>query len=65
LQKLGVIDYCRGHISVLDREVLQALCCERYAVVKPENDRLLPYSHNNKSKAEDLKPLKASGHLVS
>jgi CRP-like cAMP-binding protein len=65
LQKLGVIDYCRGHISVLDREELEALSCECYAVVKQENDRLLPYSHNNKSKAENLKPLKSCGHFVS
>lgn len=65
LQKLGVIDYCRGHISVLDREELETLSCECYAVVKQENDRLLPYSHNNKSKAENLKPLKTCGHFVS
>ena len=65
LQKLGVIDYCRGHISVLEREELEALSCECYAVVKQENDRLLPYSHNNKSKAENLKPLKSCGHFVS
>ena len=65
LQKLGVIDYCRGHISVLEREELEALSCECYAVVKQENDRLLPYNHNNKSKAENLKPLKSCGHFVS
>jgi CRP-like cAMP-binding protein len=65
LQKLGVIDYCRGHINVLDRARLEALSCECYAVVKQENDRLLPYSQNNKTKAENLKPLKASDHLVS
>jgi len=67
LQKLGVIDYCRGHINVLDRQELETLSCECYAVVKQENDRLLPYgcSHNHKSKAENLKPLKASGYFVS
>ena len=65
LQKLGVIDYCRGHISVLEREELEALSCECYAVVKQENDRLLHYNHNNKSKAENLKPLKSCGHFVS
>ncbi len=42
LQKLGVIDYCRGHITVLDRSKLEALSCECYAVVKRESDRLLP-----------------------
>lgn len=43
LQKLGVIDYCRGHITVLDRQKLEALSCECYAVVKKETHRLLPY----------------------
>ncbi len=42
LQKRGVIEYHRGHISVLDRPQLEALCCECYAVVKKETDRLLP-----------------------
>ncbi|MFI5437713.1 Crp/Fnr family transcriptional regulator [Pseudomonas aeruginosa] len=42
LQKLGVIKYSRGHITVLDRPQLEALCCECYAVVKRETDRLLP-----------------------
>jgi CRP-like cAMP-binding protein len=42
LQKLGVIEYSRGQITVLDRPKLEALCCECYAVVKKETDRLLP-----------------------
>lgn len=41
LQKLGVIKYRRGQITVLDRKKLEALCCECYAVVKKESDRLL------------------------
>ena len=44
LQKLGVIEYSRGHITVLDRPHLERLCCECYAVVKKETDRLLPYT---------------------
>jgi CRP-like cAMP-binding protein len=40
LQKLGVIKYTRGHITVLDRPGLEQLCCECYAVVKKETDRL-------------------------
>lgn len=44
LQKLGVIEYCRGHITVLDRPKLEQLCCECYAVVKKETDRLLPFT---------------------
>ena len=42
LQKLGVITYRRGKITVLDRRRLEQLSCECYAVVKQEYDRLLP-----------------------
>jgi CRP-like cAMP-binding protein len=44
LQKLGVIEYSRGQITVLDRPKLEELCCECYAVVRKESDRLLPRS---------------------
>ncbi|HEK1690111.1 TPA: Crp/Fnr family transcriptional regulator [Pseudomonas putida] len=43
LQRLGVIEYNRGHIRVLDRVRLEQLSCECYAVVKKETERLLPY----------------------
>jgi CRP-like cAMP-binding protein len=43
LQKLGVIKYSRGRITVLDRPQLEQLSCECYSVVKKETDRLLPY----------------------
>jgi len=43
LQRQGVIEYHRGHITVLDRPKLEKLCCECYAVVKKESDRLLHY----------------------
>jgi CRP-like cAMP-binding protein len=42
LQKAGLINYARGHISVLDRPGLEQRSCECYAVVKKEYDRLLP-----------------------
>ena len=42
LQKVGLIRYARGHISVLDRAGLEQRTCECYAVVKKEYDRLLP-----------------------
>jgi CRP-like cAMP-binding protein len=42
LQKLGVITYSRGTITVLDRPRLESLSCECYSVVKKETDRLLP-----------------------
>jgi CRP-like cAMP-binding protein len=47
LQKAGVIRYSRGQITVLDRTKLEQLCCECYAVVKKETDRLLPYLASN------------------
>jgi len=40
LQTLGVIRYSRGHITVLDRPMLEQLCCECYSVVKQESDRI-------------------------
>jgi CRP-like cAMP-binding protein len=43
LQRLGVINYRRGRIEVLDRARLEALSCECYSVVKTESDRLLPF----------------------
>lgn len=44
LQKAGLIQYARGHITVLDRKGLEGRTCECYAVVKREYDRLLPAS---------------------
>jgi len=41
LQRAELIRYRRGHISVLDRPGLEQRCCECYAVVKAEYDRLL------------------------
>ena len=43
LQKLGLINYNRGRIVVLDRAALEVHACECYAVVKKEFDRLLPW----------------------
>ncbi len=43
LQRAGVIRYSRGDITVLDRGRLEQLCCECYAALKAETDRLLPY----------------------
>ncbi len=40
LQKLGVIQYSRGRITVLDRPKLEKLSCGCYAVVKQQTDRL-------------------------
>lgn len=43
LRDNGLIDYRRGHITVIDRPGLEKQCCECYAVVKNEFKRLLGY----------------------
>ena len=46
LQRLGVIEYSRGQITVLNRPKLEKLSCECYAVVRKETRRLLPHAGN-------------------
>jgi CRP-like cAMP-binding protein len=41
LQEAGVIHCRRGHLTILDRQGLEAAACECYGVVKNEFDRLL------------------------
>jgi hypothetical protein len=41
LQAARLIRYVRGHITILDRQGLEAASCECYQVVKTEFDRLL------------------------
>lgn len=52
LQKMGIIRYARGQITVLDRARLETLSCECYAVVKKETDRLLSYLPQNIQRME-------------
>ena len=40
LQDAGLIHYCRGRISILDRNGLESNACECYRVVEDECDRL-------------------------
>lgn len=49
LQKLGVIEYSRGRITVLDRPKLEQLACECYEVVIRETHRLQPYLSDEQS----------------
>jgi CRP-like cAMP-binding protein len=41
LQRAGYINYRRGHISIINRNGLEAHTCECYAIVKKEMNRLL------------------------
>jgi len=41
LQTKGLIKYHRGHLTILDRERLEALSCECYPIVKKEFARLV------------------------
>jgi len=56
LQKLGVIEYNRGKIRVLDHGKLEELSCECYALVRNETERLLPYHTASKSHIPKPKP---------
>lgn len=42
LQKAGLIDYHRGHITIRDRQRLERRTCDCYEVVRREYRRLLP-----------------------
>jgi CRP-like cAMP-binding protein len=41
LQDTGLIQYQRGNIKMMDRAGVEARCCECYAVVRVETDRLM------------------------
>ncbi len=48
LQQAGIIEYRRGHITVLDRQGLETRVCECYQVVRTELARLLPLPSGSK-----------------
>jgi len=61
LQKLSVITYAHGQITVLDRPRLEQLCCECYGVMKKETDRLrwrqaVPFEVMTRQTNPDLVP---------
>jgi CRP-like cAMP-binding protein len=39
LQKAGLIQYNRGHVSILNRVALENICCECYGLIKQQLDR--------------------------
>jgi len=41
LQAAGLIRYQRGHVTIVDREGLESVSCECYAVIKGELDRIV------------------------
>lgn len=53
LQNLGIIRYSRGQVTVLDRPRLERECCECYAVVKKETDRLARLYPHDRGHAAD------------
>ncbi|WP_409525733.1 Crp/Fnr family transcriptional regulator [Nitrincola sp. MINF-07-Sa-05] len=55
LQKLGIIECQRGHITVLDRAALEERCCECYFVVQKETNRLLPYLQQDETEGQEWK----------
>ena len=63
LQKEKVIRYARGRITVLNRPLLEQLCCECYAVVKRETDRLLPNLHRRKEVAARVTPARRTSSV--
>jgi CRP-like cAMP-binding protein len=57
LQTAGVIEYRRGHITILKRDALEARACECYSVVRHACDRLLPDPRSaQESRHETLRP---------
>jgi CRP-like cAMP-binding protein len=42
LQRAGLIRYTRGHVTIVDRDGLEAVACECYAVIKAEIDKVSP-----------------------
>ena len=39
LRRAGLIRFARGHVTIVDRQGLEAHCCECYAIIKTEFDR--------------------------
>lgn len=54
LQDAGLIHYCRGHITILDRVGLESAACECYRIVEDESDRLFCRKRKSESSNPDV-----------
>lgn len=61
LMRSNAIEYSRGHITVLDRPLLERLSCECYAVVRRETDRILPPASTRAAQEGAQTPVQDSG----
>lgn len=66
LQRLGVITYSRGSITVINRPKLESLACECYQAVKAETDLLLDYlqPHYEINNADAVSTAQFNSHQV-
>jgi CRP-like cAMP-binding protein len=64
LQDAGLIHYSRGHISILDRQGLEATVCECYRVVKNETDRLIGETRNSDFNAQTANRREGGGEAL-
>jgi CRP-like cAMP-binding protein len=54
LRQKGLIEYSRGHITIIDRQGLEAKSCECYPIMKKEFDRLMGTNgHTIETKARE------------
>jgi CRP-like cAMP-binding protein len=60
LRDHGVIQYRRGRITVLDRQLLEQLSCECYQAIRAQNARLLPYGDSDSPRPASRPPY---GHV--
>jgi DNA-binding transcriptional regulator YhcF (GntR family) len=44
LQRAGIIRYTRGHVTIVNRDQLEAVSCECYSVIKSELDRVVRWT---------------------
>ena len=65
LKKLGLIDYVRGHVKILDRKGIEDASCECYAVSKAEYDRLLGPARGLEHKGLEHKGLEQLHGMLS